>query len=149
MAVNLRELMQKPTDSYERPKELPAGHYYGTIGTPEWGKSPKQKTDFLRFPIKLEGPGEDVDPEAVKGVNWDRPGRFGRDGARADFYITPDAIYRLGDFLDAVLGKESGRSADERYPDTRGARVLVQVTTRPSNDNPEDVYNDVGKVVAA
>ena len=50
--------------------------------------------------------------------------------------------------LTAVLGKQPGRALDERIPETRGVKVMFQVTTRDSEDGTE-TYNDIGTVVAA
>jgi hypothetical protein len=73
---------------------------------------------------------------------------FSRRELRKDFYITPNALYRLSDMLDAALGKQQGRTFDERIPDTRGVRVMFAVTQR-DNEEGTETYNDVGAIVAA
>lgn len=140
--VNVRDLLAMPTDQAERPKPLPPGHYYGTITGISQDKSKQKGTPFIRFAIKLEGPGEDVDPESVNGIDWTRK------ELRKDYYLTPTAVFRLSDALDAVQGAQSGRSYDERIAEMRGQRVLAQVTQRTSEDGSE-VYNDVNKLLAA
>lgn len=147
--VDVRDLLSRPTDSFERPPNLPNGHYYGTISNFAFDKARNEnKTDFCRIFFKLEGPGEDLQAdetaeEALSKID------FSRRELRRDFYITPDAMYRLRNFCDAVLGKEQGRSFGERLPELKGKRVLIQVTSRQDRNDPEVEYNDVGNVVAA
>src|ERR1700735_317700 len=142
-SVSLRDLMTQPTDSFERPKALPEGHYLGTILGFEFGKSRNKGTDFIRVAMRIDGLGDDIDEVDVKGID------LSRRELRRDFFITPNSMYRLGDFLDAVLGAQPGKNADERLPDIKGTSVLMQVTQRPAENDPETVYNDVNTIVAA
>lgn len=141
--VNFRELLSMPTDSAERPRSLPDGHYKGSIGTHEFDRSKKKQTPFVRFMVKIDEPTADVDPAQVNGID------FSRLELRADYYITPKSLYRLSDMLDAVLGKETGRSFDERIPGTRGAKVIIGVKRRLNEDGTDSGYNDVDTLIAA
>ena len=141
-----RELLSQPTDVVERPKSLAPGHYVGEIRSNEFGLSRQKQTPFCRFILVPTEETADVTEGANAGID------FSKRELRKDFYITPDALYRLSDMLDAVLGKQAGRSFDERIPETRGARVMFQVTQRETMDadgTVTAVYNDVGTVVAA
>ncbi len=93
---------------------------------------------------KIEDAGDDIDAAAVDGIDLSR-----RELRKDHRSILPQTMYRFGDFLDAVLGKQPGKSADERLPDIKGASVLAQVTQRPAYNDPETIYNDVGTIVAA
>lgn len=141
--ATLRELMTQPTDTYERPKALPEGHYKCTILGYEFQKSRQKQTDFVRVALKIDGIGDDIDATAVDGIDLTRR------ELRKDYFILLQTMYRFGDFLDAVLGKQPGKNADERLPDIKGASVLAQVTQRPADNDPETIYNDVGTIVAA
>ncbi len=138
--VNFRELLKQPTDAAERPKALAVGHYVGTIKGHEFGLSKQKQTPFVRFFLTPEEEYTDVADGANAGIDLSK-----RD-LRRDFYLTPTALYRLSDFLDAVLGKQTGRSFDVRIPETRGVRVMFQVTQR-ENDEKTEVYNDIGSVI--
>lgn len=146
--VDVRDLLSKPTDSFERPKNLPLGHYHAQILNFELTQArTENKTDICRISFRVMEPAEDIvddedKMEILKSID------LSRRELRKDFFITPDAMYRLSNFLDDVLGAESGRSADERLPDIRGARVLIQVTERTDRNDPTIKYNDVGTVVA-
>jgi hypothetical protein len=137
-----RELLSKPTDAVERPRALAAGHYVGEIKNFEFGTSRQKQTPYVRFMLTPIEATTDVADNANGDID------LSKKELRKDFYITPTALYRLSDMLDATLGKQQGRSFDERIPETRGARVMFAVSTRESDDGNE-TYNDVGLILAA
>jgi hypothetical protein len=137
-----RELLAQPTDVVERPKPLATGHYIGEIRNHEFGTSRQKQTPFVRFILVPMEATSDV-PE---GANGDAD--LSKKELRKDYYITPNALYRLSDMLDATLGKQQGRSFDERIPETRGARVMFSVTQRENEDGTE-TYNDIGVILAS
>lgn len=142
MSQSFRELLTQSTDAVERPRALADGHYIGRIANHEFGTSRQKQTPFVRFILVPEEATEDVDASANDGIE------LSRRELRKDYFITPNALYRLSDMLDATLGKESGRSFDERIPETRDARVMFGVTHRASEDG-ADVYNEITTIVKA
>lgn len=143
MATNFRELLSQPTDQFKRPPALPEGHFNGQIKAYEFGKSAKKQTAQIQFIYTITSPTEDVPEEDMAGVDLAN----GRE-MRQTFYITPTALYRLSQHLDALLGEQEGVSFDERIPETRGLDVIIQVSQRLSDDG-EDTYNDIKSVVKA
>ena len=141
--VNFRELLSQPTDTVERPKSLPNGHYLGVIIGHEFDRSRNKQTPYVRFAMKVDGPTSDVPDGACAGID------FSRRELRKDYFITPNALYRLSDMLDAVLGKTTGKSFDERIPNTRSQRVIIGVTARLNEDGTDSGFNDVTTIVAA
>ena len=143
---SFRELLQQSTDQVERPRPVADGHYIGEIRGHEFDRSRNKQTPLVRFIMVPLEETTDVADGANAGME------LARKELRKEFYITPTAMYRLTDFLDAVLGKTTGRSFDERIPDTRGVRVLFQVTHRDTTDEATgeitNTYNDVGTVIA-
>ena len=140
-----RELLSLTSETVERPRALAAGHYIGVIRNHEFGVSRKQ-TPLVRYFLTPLEEGSDVQPGENDGID------LSKRELRKDFYITHSAMYRLMDMLDAVLGQQRGRPADARIPDTRGVRVMFQVTQRAVQDdagNVTEVFNDVGTIVAA
>jgi hypothetical protein len=137
-SLNLRELLALPTDdpSIHAPQGLPNGHYVVEILSHEWRKiNNDRQTDYLRYSIGRLEPTADV-TEDTSGFD------FGRIELRADFFITPDAIYRLRDAMNNVLGAQPGRSFDERIPEMVGARIQVLVT-RDLRDGKPTGFNSV------
>ena len=143
---NFRELLSKPTDSFERPRPLAVGHYVAIIRWHEFDVSKQKQTPFVRFLLTTTEETTDVPDGANAGTD------ITQRELRATYYITPQSLYRLSDMLDAVLGKQVGRSFDQRIPETRGVRVIVEVTQREQKDddgNVKEIYNEVGTIIAA
>ena len=140
--ATFRQLLSQATDAVERPRAVAAGHYLGEIKAYEFGTSRQRQTPYVMFTLVPSEETADVPAGANAGID------LSKKELRKTLYITPTALYRISDFLDAVLGKTTGRSFDERIPETRGVRVMFAVTTRDNEDGTE-TYNDVGAVVAA
>jgi hypothetical protein len=141
-ASTFRELLGQTTESAERPRPIADGHYLGSVASHEFGLSRQKQTPYVRFIINLEEETADVPAGANDGID------ISRREIRKDYFITPTALYRLSDMLNAVLGKETGRTFDERIPETRGVRVMVAVGHRDNEDGTE-TYNEVGTIVRA
>jgi len=137
-----RALLQQATDAVERPRPLADGHYIGFIKGHEFGLSRQKQTPFCRLFLVPEEETDDVPEGANNGLV------LANRELRTDYYITPTALYRLSDVLDAVLGKQVGRSFDERIPELKGSRVIFGVKTR-NNDEDVPTFNDVTTIVAA
>ena len=151
-SVNFRELLSVPTDTVERPKAFPECWLNAKITNHEFGQSPRRKTPYVRFFFSPQSIAADPkDPAGSVSVTEDdlEGIDFTKRELRKDFFITVDARWRLADFLDAVMGKETGRTFNERIPETRGGDVILHVTQRLADDNSETIYNDVQEVLAA
>lgn len=137
-----RQLLAQNTDAVERPRAIATGHYIGTIKNFEFGLSRQKQTPYVRLLLTPEEETADVTEGANDGIDLTKR------ELRRDFYITPTALYRISDMLDAVLGKQTGRSFDERIPELRSARVMFGVTQRDNEDGTE-TFNDVSTIIAA
>lgn len=143
---SFRQLLSQKTDEVERPRALAEGHYIGIIRAHEFGVTRQKNTDFVRFLIVPQEEASDVPDGANAGMD------ITRRELRKDFFITPSALYRLSDMLDAVLGKQIGRSFDQRITETRGLRVMFSVSHRKQLDDAGNVTNtfeDIGTIIAA
>ena len=142
LPATFRSLLALSTDQVERPKPIAPGHYVGAIKGIEFGTSRQKQTPYLRVLLLPSEETDDVPLGANEGID------LSRRELRKDYYITPTALYRLSDMLDAVLGQQTGRSFDERIPELRGSRVMFLVTQRANEDGSE-TFNDVDKLIAA
>lgn len=147
MSTTFRELLAQPTDAVERPRPLADGHYLGELKGHEFGLSRQKQTPYVRFILTPEEGTADVPAGANDGI------ALNQRELRKDFYITPKSLYRLSDMLDATLGKQIGRSFDERIPETRGVKVMFAITHRDVTDETTgeitDTYNEVGAILRA
>jgi hypothetical protein len=137
-----RSLLQKTSETVDRPRALAVGHYKGEIKNYEFGVSKQKQTPFLRLFLVPHEEMEDVLEGANDGID------ITKREIRADYYIVDKALFRLANMLDAVLGKASWVPFDERIPTLRGTRVIFQLTQRPNEDETE-IYNDVRSIIAS
>lgn len=150
MALSFSHLLSKPVDSAERPKPLPAGTYHGRVSRYEFAESKEKKTPYVRFHVRLTGPGDDIDPDALRATNSKGQPMMidpSKKEMRKDFYLTEDALFRLREFIESCEITTENRSFNETIPEVVNAPVLVSVTQRPSKENPEDIFNDIDKIV--
>lgn len=137
--VDFKQLLSKPLDDVKKPPPLPAGTYFGAITKWEFGESPEKKTPYVRFFFLLQSPGPDIDVNELTGVD------LAKRSPRKDFYITPDAEWRLKEFIESAGASTAGRSFASAIPDLQNRPVIIEVTQRSSKDG-KDIYNDVGEV---
>ena len=93
---SFESILDTPATEVERPKPLPAGTYSCIVrGLPEYGESSQKKTPFVRFTLAVQAAGDDVDTDELQEI-----GGIADKTIRNTFYTTPDALFRLTDFLD-------------------------------------------------
>lgn len=127
-------LLSAPVDSFERPPLMPKGTYRGTLIKHEFGKSKNKGTPYVEFTARVDDAGPDINSADLKGVRLD-----GKTFSES-FYLTPDAMYRLKEFLQSLGIKTEGRSVGEAIPDTAGGQVLMFVDHAPSQRNKDEFY---------
>lgn len=132
MAVNFKELLSTNTDDVKAPVPLPEGTFHGTIASFEYGDNNKNKTPYVRFGLKFHSAGEDVDPMDLEGID------LSARKMSTDFYLTPDALFRLKDFLVSLGLKTEGMSFDELIPEAVGQSVIAYVTQRVNLERPDE-----------
>jgi len=132
MAVNFRELLSVNLDDVSAPKALPEGTYHGTVASFEYGDNNKNKTPYVRFALKFHTAGDDVDPAEMEGID------LATRKLSTDFYLTPDARFRLKDFLVSLGLKTEGASFDELIPEAVNQPILAFVTQRFNPERPDD-----------
>ncbi len=141
MTVDFSALLNKPLDDIKRPPALPAGTYYGRVNKFEFDKSSEKKTPFLRLHLTITSAGDDVSPDDLKEID------LSKKQLRKDFYITPDAEYRIKEFLESCSIPTAGRSLGEAIPDCMNASVMIEVLLRPNRNDPEaPPNNEVGNL---
>lgn len=138
MTANFESVLDAPSESIERPKPLPRGTYLTVVtGQPAQTKVGKDQTEAWDFSLKVLQPGPDVDQEALR-LYGDVAGK----SIRARFFITPDAAYRLRDFLKDHLGIDSnGKTMRQMMAEAPGRSVYATVDLQPSQDGTQMYTN--------
>jgi len=140
MSVDFSKLLSKNMDEAERPKPLPPGTYHGRVTKHSLDASKEKKTPYVRFELQVVSAGDGIDPDALDGID------LSKKSLRKDFYLTPDADYRLKEFLKSCGIQTAGRSFAEALPEAINAPVLIDVTQRAATDGSGEFYNDVNKL---
>lgn len=147
--TSLSDIMDREsTGTVERPKPVPVGTYLAKIkGQPEYGKTEKKGTEFIKFNAEFVEPMDDVDQDELEewakredGTNKTLKGTALPRGG-VTFYITEDAIWRLDEFFDHLGVLEKGKKKSEMVEDAIGSEFLVTIN-HVTGDN-DVVYANV------
>ena len=138
--LNWNELANTKVGEVEPPKMIPAGHYVGVIaGAAKVENKGQKKTLCATFPIRLNEPLDDVDPEEFAASDG-----FHKNGYELNFWLTPNSLYRFTEF-----GKGMGASDDYSVPEmaeflaTCGEPLVVSVTHGTSAKNPTRTFMQI------
>ncbi len=141
---NFADLLNKPAGEAKKPPVLDAADYPGVIKTYEPGESSQKKTPFVRFNIGLTGWPEGAEPQLKEDGT---PIDLSTKSLRRDYFLTPDAMWRLDEFLRGIGIELAGRSYMDVLPETVGAAVLVEVRQGMNQQN-NDLFNEVAGLKA-
>lgn len=147
--INFRDLLAKPADKIKRPMPLPAGTYRGIIKSKAFDVSRNKGTPFVRLTLQPTMAEADIAPEDLLEADGVTPINIASKTLRIDFYITDDASFRILDLANSLQIPTEGRSLGEVIEDLPNNNVLMSVVQQASTTNPEEVFNNVQKIVAA
>lgn len=135
-------ILDTPATEVERPKPLPAGTYSTVLrGLPEYGESSQKKTPFVRFTHAIQAAGDDVDTDELAEI-----GGTADKTIRNTFYTTPDALFRLTDFLEHCGIDAEGKTVRQMIDETPNAAVDITVGHRASEDG-QQIFAEVKRTM--
>ena len=147
--ANFADLLKAPTGSVERPKLIPAGFYRSIIAEHTFGKSREKQTPYIEFQFKLIGPeGNEDDPDFDNAFDeaGGLDGLMKRRAMKKTFWLTPDALFMLDEFLIGAAKAPEGIPQDEAIPQIMNTEVLLQIVHVPSNKREGEFWTDVGDI---
>lgn len=137
--ADFNALLNRSSEEAVRPVALPIGTWDCMISDYKLGESAQKKTPFVEFIYNVMAPCEDVEPEALEGLDYN--GKTLRD----KFYLTEGAEFRLADFLKNNF--ELVGTYAEILPQTKGQAVKVSIGQRMGDPDPttgeQKVYTEV------
>lgn len=138
---DFRNLLDQEVTEVERPKPLPAGNYVMNVGEYKFDKSSKKQTDFVQFKLTPVEAQADVDADELSAALGEKQlSDFGR---TVDFYMTPDAMWRLDEFLLDKLGCTPGTKRTAMLEEAVGKQVVAQVSLVPSQRDANVMYANI------
>lgn len=142
--VSFESILDTPANEVERPKPLPAGTYDCIVrGLPEYGESTQKKTPFCRFTLAVQAAGDDVDPAELEEM-----GGVADKTIRTTYYTTPDAMFRLTDFLEHCGIDLEGKTVRQAIDETPNCSVRAVVSHRASEDG-QQIFAEVKRTMKA
>lgn len=142
--ASFSDILDTPATDVERPQPLPAGTYSAVVrGLPEHGQSSQKKTPFVRFTLAITAAGEDVDAEELEAI-----GGIADKTIRSTYYTTPDALFRLTDFLEHCGIDMEGKTVRQAIEETPNCSVNLVVGHRASEDG-QQIFAEVKRTMRA
>jgi len=142
MSTNFAALLGQNVEAAERPKPLPMGTYTFVVKKHEFGESTQKKTPFVAFTVSPLALGADVD-QALLPPNWTAK------EMTLNYYLTPDAMFRLREFLEHLGIKISGRTFADAIPETMNQQFQGSVIHETSTRDPNAVYANISSTAPA
>ena len=140
--TSFESILDTPATEVERPKPLPAGTYSCIVrGLPEYGESSQKKTPFVRFTLAVQAAGDDVDTDELQEI-----GGIADKTIRNTYYTTPDALFRLTDFLEHCGIDADGKTVRQMIDETPTAAVDILVGHRASEDG-QQIFAEVKRTM--
>lgn len=137
--ADFNALLNRRSDEAARPVSLPIGTWDCLVASYRLGESAKKKTPFVEFTFNVIAPGEDIEQEALEGLEYS--GKTVKD----QFYLTEGAEFRLADFLKNAFDLEGTYA--EILPQTSGQPVKVSLGQELGDPDPttgeQKVYSRV------
>jgi hypothetical protein len=145
---DFQSLLERPMDSFTKPKPLPEGSYI--FGVSDYklekattGSDGKTKSAYIEFTLIPKQPNADVDADALSEM------LDGNDittkQVKKKFYITPDAMYRLTEFMSHCGLDVTGKPTSELLPATKGCEVLGNLKHNISQRDPSMTYVELAQ----
>lgn len=144
--MSFSDILNRPSSQTERPKPLPVGTYLAMVkGQHEEGESAKKRTPFVKFALQLLQAADDVDEVALaEALNGKA---LHEKTISTTFYVTEDAAWRLGKFLEDLGFEPGDASYQQMMGQAPGKQVMIAIKHRPSEDG-TSVFAEVASTAA-
>lgn len=150
MAQVFSDLLEVDAGSVRPPPLKPAGTYNGTILDYKFDKSKDKQTPFVRFSVANMSPGPNIDAASLmhdaKGDGNLVPMDLSKWHPTKDFFLTPDALFRLTEFLKSCGMRLEGRSIKACLADSKGLPVLISITQETITNSQTGETNVVNRI---
>lgn len=149
---SFESILDQKADEVERPSPAPVGTYDFIVkGLPEFGESSQKKTPFARFTLVYQAAGEDVDEDDLNTWLTDGKGEahsITERSTKVTYYTTPDALFRLTDFLEHCGIDLDGKTVRQAIDETPNCSVRGQISHRASEDG-QQIFAEVKRTFKA
>lgn len=143
------DILDRPSNSIEKPKPLPVGTYlFMTVGAHKEGESNQKKTPFVEFACKIMQAAEDVDADALAAAltnaNTGERKALSEIVLKNTYYKTEASAWRLVEFLDHLGAGDDSMSPRQRLSMSPGKQFLGEIVHEMSTDG-KSIFAKIGK----
>lgn len=142
--MDLRTLLDVPVDSIKPPAKWPAGAYHGIVEKYEPGESREKKTPFLRVFVRYTRADESI-PEDMLTIDGKPLDMAKGPGGRAryrDYYLTPDSLFMLVDFVKSTGVETEGKNLSSCLPELVHKPVVIELIDKSSQDGTQ-IFSEI------
>lgn len=145
-------LLSKPLSDIKRPPPMATGSFVAIATNKEFGKTKPQDgsegTPFVSFEETLQEALPDVDADALKLALDGNP--LSERKLKLDFYLTPNAVYRLKEFGENHCGVAESDAANlgELIELILGRPHVVVLSQQANKKDPEHPYVNITSTAA-
>lgn len=143
-------LLSKPVSSVKAPVKMPVGSYLGVASKFAFDKAKnEQQTPLVRFVVNPTEALPDVDQDALRESLTDGDGNvqpLTSKEQRLEFWLTPDAMFRLTDFGKDHVQVENADSMTigELINEIVGKPFMFTLVQAPNKKEPANPYINIG-----
>lgn len=155
--MDFKSSLDRHLEEVERPPILPLGHYIWNItkhpsNDPLTGKDGTPYTK-LTFHLGCISAHDDVDEDELSAYG-NCNGAYGKldflfNEAEGEERKFEETLFRVKTFLEACGIDMKGKSTGEALAESVGASFLGEVKHRPDPNNPDRIYEEIGRFAAA
>lgn len=141
MTSKLQALLNARADEQEKPKPLPAGHYYVVFGPAKFTEV--NDTDVAEMQLTVKSAGEDVDQEELTAQ-----GGIGDRKLRYSFWLSEDRLWQVTKTAQELGIDVEGKGIGQIIAAFQNQPAMARVVHKPGK-NGEEIYANVDKIMAA
>lgn len=142
-------LLSKPVSSVKAPVKMPVGSYLGIASKFEFDKRGEKNSPLVRFTVNPTEALPDVDQEALRESITDGDGvaqPLTSKEQRLEFWLTPDAVFRLTNFGKDHVQVENADSMTigELINEIVGKPFMFTLVQAANKKEPDNPYINIG-----
>lgn len=136
MSVDVRALLSVSMDDIKRPEPLPSGIYHAIIAGHKFGQANNEKkTPKVTFEYTNLELAEGQEHLFEEGLTAEK---VAKGKMQSDFFLTPDSMWRLKEFLESLGIEVQGRSLEDAIQDTSRRDVTITAELQPNQKKPTE-----------
>ena len=141
--MSYKDLLKARPADIKAPEPIPPGPFKVKVASFEFGTFGKKNTECVNFSLRLQEPGDEVDPDLLEAAKDD----LAKAKPTHRIYLTEDSLWVLKNFLVDTLGIPEADSLEEMMAQTIGKEFIAIFTQQPATNDPKRMVSFIEKVL--